>query len=69
MSTAQRYIGTKIVLLTAMSRLQYNEYRGWPLPADEDGSDEGYLVEYTDGGKPNDPRHARLYQLVAQGPG
>lgn len=58
MSTAQRYIGTKIVLLTAMSRLQYNEYRGWPLPSDEDGSDEGYLVEYTDGGKPNDPRHA-----------
>lgn len=58
MSTAQRYIGTKIVLLTAMSRLQYNEYRGWPLPSDEDGNDEGYLVEYTDGGKPNDPRHA-----------
>lgn len=58
MTTAQSYIGTKIVLLTPMTRLEYNQYRGWQLPADEDGSDEGYLVEYTDGGKPNDPRHA-----------
>lgn len=58
MTTAQSHIGTKIVLLTPMSRLEYNQYRGWHLPADEDGSDEGYLVEYTDGGKPNDPRHA-----------
>lgn len=58
MTTAQSHIGTKIVLLTPMSRLEYNHYRGWQLPADEDGSDEGYLVEYTDGGKPNDPRHA-----------
>lgn len=52
------YIGTKIVHLKPMSRQEYNDYRGWDLPADEDGSDEGYLVEYTDGGKPNDPRHA-----------
>lgn len=54
----KRYIGTKIVLLTPMNRLQYNEYRGWQLPSDENGADEGYLVEYTDGGKPNDSRHA-----------
>lgn len=52
------HIGTKIVQLTPMSRAEYNEYRGWDLPVDEDGADEGYLVEYTDGGKPNDPRHA-----------
>jgi len=58
MTTAQSHIGTKIVLLTPMNRLEYNQYRGWQLPADEDGSDEGYLVEYTDGGKPNDSRHA-----------
>lgn len=57
-TTAQRYIGTKIVLLTPMNRAEYNEYRGWQLPADENGADDGYLVEYTDGGKPNDPRHA-----------
>lgn len=27
------------------------------VPADEDPSEQGYLVEYTDGGKPNDERH------------
>lgn len=51
------YIGTKLVKLRPMSRQAYNDYRGWQLPANEDGADEGYLVEYTDGGKPNDPRH------------
>lgn len=51
------YIGTKVVHGTPMTRLAYNEYRGWELPADEDGTDEGYLVEYTDGGKPNHPAH------------
>lgn len=53
----QSYIGTKIVLALAMSREAYNEYRGWKLPADEDGADAGYLVEYQDGGKPNHPDH------------
>lgn len=28
-----------------MNRQEYNNLRGWPLPADEDGSDEGYLTE------------------------
>ena len=53
-----RHIGTKIVIALAMTRAAYNEYRGWSLPANEDGSDEGYLVEYTDGGKPNVAGHA-----------
>ena len=47
------YIGTKIIKSTPMNRADYNILRGWALPADEDGTDEGYLVEYTDGGKPN----------------
>lgn len=51
------YIGTKIIQATPMDRLAYNEYRGWTLPADENGADEGYLVEYLDGGKPNHPAH------------
>lgn len=54
----QQYIGTKRVLGLPMTRLAYNEYHGWALPADEDGSDAGYLVEYVDGGKPNHPAHA-----------
>ena len=47
------YIGTKIVNAMPMTRASYNALRGWTLPADENGGDDGYLVEYTDGGKPN----------------
>lgn len=54
----EHYVGTKIVLALAMTRLAYNNYRGWALPADENGADDGYLVEYTDGGAPNHPDHA-----------
>lgn len=53
----QTYLGVKIVLATLMTRLEYNEYRGWKLPSNEDGKDEGYLVEYLDGGEPNHPDH------------
>lgn len=52
-----KFIGTKIVLALPMTRLAYNEYRGWQLPVDENGADEGYMVEYTDGGKPNVQGH------------
>jgi hypothetical protein len=51
------YVSHKQVKPTPMNRLDYNVYRGWELPSDEDGSDEGYLVEYLDGGKPNHPDH------------
>lgn len=56
--TIQKYIGTKILTATPMNRLKYNLYRGWDLPLNEDGNDEGYLVEYQDGGTPNHPDHA-----------
>jgi len=49
----KRYIGTKSINAEQMTRLAYNELRGWKLPEDENGDDEGYLVEYVDGGKPN----------------
>ena len=52
------YVGTKVVYATPMNRAEYNEYRGWELPANENGADEGYLVEYADGGRANDSRHA-----------
>lgn len=54
----QTYIGTKIVRAQPMKRGEYNLFRGWEVPADEDPADEGYLVEYTDGGKPNTQSHA-----------
>lgn len=54
----QRFIGTKIITAKPMNRREYNDYRNWPLPPDEDGNDDGYLVEYQDGGKPNHPNHS-----------
>lgn len=43
------YIGTKMILATPMNRAEYNKYRGWELPENENGNDEGYLVEYPEG--------------------
>ena len=51
------YEGKKQIKATPMTRQAYNDYRGWELPEDEDGSDEGFLVEYLDGGKANHPDH------------
>ena len=50
-------IGIKAIMAVAMTRQEYNDYHGWQLPADEDGTDEGYLVEYVDGGQSNHPNH------------
>ena len=47
------YIGTKTVLSKPMNLRDYSNLRGWEIPDDQDGDDEGYLVEYLDGGKPN----------------
>lgn len=52
------YTGIKEVKATSMSRGDYNTYRGWECPADENPADEGYLVEYLDGGESNHPNHA-----------
>ena len=53
MSDLKEFIGTKIIYAKPMNRLDYNIFRGWELPSNENGSDEGYLVEYKDGGEPN----------------
>lgn len=42
------YIGTKYIHAKPMNRLEYNDLRGWVVPADENPADEGYMVEYTD---------------------
>lgn len=52
------HIGLKAIAAQAMTRLAYNELRGWSVPADENPQDAGYLVEYMDGGKPNVPGFA-----------
>lgn len=53
MENGKMFIGVKTVRAKPMSRLEYNQLRGWTLPSNENGDDTGYLVEYTDGGKPN----------------
>lgn len=40
------YIGTKLINARPMLRGAYNNLRGWKLPDNEDGMDQGYLVEY-----------------------
>lgn len=52
------FIGTKMVLARPMGRGEYNTYRGWQIPLDENPADEGFLVEYVDGGASNHPGHA-----------
>lgn len=61
----KNYTGTKIVNAMSMSRLSYNALRKWTLPEGEDGSDEGYLIEYTDGGTPN---HADFAGYISWSP-
>jgi len=53
----QQYVSTKIVNGTPMTRQEYINLRGWTLPENENGADEGYLVEYHDGGQPNTDSH------------
>lgn len=45
----KQYIGVKMIHARPMTRGEYNEYRGWSIPADENPKDEGYLVCYPDG--------------------
>ena len=53
-----QYIGTKLINAFPMTRKAYNDFRGWSLPENKNGGDEGYLVEYLDGGKPNTEMYA-----------
>ena len=75
------YEGTKRLYAIPMTRGEYNAYRGWPLPENEQAADQGSLVEYVDGGAANDSRHAgyiswspadvfeRTYKVVEPPPG
>lgn len=45
----KRFNALKKVNATPMTRQAYNDYRGWTLPENENGDDEGYLTEDIDG--------------------
>ena len=53
----QHFVGLKRILGKQMTRAEYCAYQGWELPEDENGEDDGYLVEYLDGGKGNHADH------------
>ena len=59
MKDLKQYVGTKVINAVPMTRADYNTYRGWNLPADENGEDTGYLVEYqpSENEKPNVEGH------------
>ena len=53
----KNYVGTKKLKAIPMNKEEYCQYRQWEVPLNENPKEEGYLVEYLDGGKPNDERH------------
>ena len=59
-NTRETYKGTKTLVAWPLTRGEYNDYRGWKHPENEDQSVAGYLVEYEPhpDEEPNDPRHA-----------
>lgn len=44
----QKYIGVKKVEAEPMTRGDYNSFKGWAIPDNENPDDEGYLVKYSD---------------------
>ena len=42
------YIGVKSIEAKEMTLGDYNTYRGWNIPEDEDPARQGYLVKYSD---------------------
>jgi len=59
------YIGIERVSAVLMNRQEYNDLRGWEVPADEDPTDEGFLVERLDGGSAN---HADFEGYISWSP-
>ncbi len=57
-SEAKTYVGKSVVVeATPMTRLEYNLYRDWVVPANENPNDHGFLIEVP-GSKSNDDRHS-----------
>lgn len=43
-----RYIGTKMIEACPMTRGEYNVFKNYTMPENENSADEGYLVKYSD---------------------
>ncbi|MFQ6793859.1 MAG: crAss001_48 related protein [Thomasclavelia sp.] len=44
----KKYVGVKLIEAQPMTRGDYNKYRGWIIPENENPNDEGYLLKYSD---------------------
>lgn len=44
----KKYIGTKLIEAKPMTLGEYNVFRGWKIPDNEDPARKGYLVQYPD---------------------
>jgi hypothetical protein len=53
----KEFIGTKIINAKPMSLLEYNAFRGWNIPNNEDGATTGFLVEYINEGNANTEKY------------
>lgn len=58
MSNMKDYLGVKMLKARPMTLGDYNAYRGWGIPANENPESEGYLVQYADGYESWSPRVA-----------
>lgn len=45
--------GSKFVVAYPMTRLEYNILRNWDMPSNENGNDEGFMIENLTNAKPN----------------
>lgn len=44
----KQYVGVRVVNAKPMTRQEYNDFRGWQVPENENPKGDGYLVEYVD---------------------
>lgn len=51
-------ITVKRIKRKPMTLGEYNNFRGWELPSNEDADTEGYLIEYLDSNNPNTTEYA-----------
>lgn len=42
----KKYIGTKLIEAKPMTRGEYNDFRGWKIPENENPNDAGYMLKY-----------------------
>lgn len=43
-----KYIGTKLIEAKEMNLGEYNNFKGWTIPENENPETEGYMVKYSD---------------------